>query len=58
MRIKNGTKITWNFSLNVIGNSSDATNFPHKLLLTNTQVSRIRTAFANGWSTNIKFSKT
>ena len=43
--------------MNVAGDSNDANNFPHKLLLT-TQVSKIRKAFANGWSANIKFSKT
>ena len=39
--------------------SSDETNFLHKLLLlTDTQVSKIRKAFANGSSANIKISKT
>ena len=42
----------------MVGDSNDETNFSHKLLLTYTQVSRIRTAFANGLSDNIKFSKT
>ena len=42
----------------MIGNSNDETNFPHKILLTDTQVSKIRKAFANGSSVNIKFSKT
>ena len=38
---------------------NDKTEFPHKLLLTDTtQVSRIRKAFANGLSANIKLSKT
>ena len=41
----------------MIGNSNDETNFQHKLLLANTQVSRICKAFANGSSANIKFSK-
>ena len=41
----------------MIDYSNDKTNFLHKLL-TNTQVSRIRKAFANGSSANIKFSKT
>ena len=41
----------------MIGNSNDETNFPHKLLLTDTKVSKIFKAFANGWSANIKFSK-
>ena len=33
-------------------------NFLYKLLLTNTQVSRLPKAFANGSSANIKLSKT
>ena len=33
-------------------------NFPHKLLLTNSQVSRLCKAFANGSSANLKLSKT
>ena len=41
-RIKNGTEATSKLSSNVVGNSNDETKFPHKLLLTNTQVSRIR----------------
>ena len=40
------------------GSSNDETNFPHELLLTDTQVSKIRKAFANGSSADIKFSKT
>ena len=42
----------------MIGSSSYETNFLHKLLLTDTQVSNIRKAFANGSLANIKFSKT
>ena len=42
----------------MIGKSNDEHNFPHKLLLTNTQISRLRKAFANGSSANIKLSKT
>ena len=34
--MKNGTQVTWNFSSNVIGNSNDESNFPLKLILTNT----------------------
>ena len=56
--IKNNTQVTINFSSNVIGESSDETNFPYKLLLTNTQVSKICKASANGLSANVKFSKT
>ena len=33
-------------------------NFPHKLLLTNTQVSNLYTAFSNNSSAHINFSKT
>ena len=36
----------------------DETNFPHKLLLTNRQVSNLRKAFANHLSADIKLSKT
>ena len=39
----------------MIGDSKG--NFPHELLLTNRQVSRIRKAFANNSSIEIKFSK-
>ena len=41
----------------MVGNSDDKTNFPHKLLITNGQVSNLRKASANHTSTNIKFSK-
>ena len=43
---------------NVIGDSSDENDFPHKLLLTNEKVSKLRKAFTNGSSANIKLSKT
>ena len=36
--IKNETEVTLNLLPNSIGNSNDKTNFPHKLLLTDTQV--------------------
>ena len=42
---------------NIIGNSNDETNFPHKLL-TNGQVSNLRQASASYSSTDIKLSKT
>ena len=42
----------------MIGDSNDKGNFPHKLLLTDRQVSSIRKAFANNSSVDIKFSKT
>ena len=46
------------FFSNVVGDSNDENNFPHKILLTNTQGSRLRKAFGNGLSANIKLSKT
>ena len=45
-------------SSNVVGDSTDENNFLHKLLLTNTQVSNLLKAFANGSSANMKLSKT
>ena len=36
--IKDDTEITLKISLNVVGDSNDESNFPQKLLLTNTQV--------------------
>ena len=42
----------------MVGGYNDKTNFPCKLFLTNTQVSRIRKAFAFGSSANITFSAT
>ena len=56
--IKNGTKVTLNLSLNVIGDFNDVANFPHKLLLTDTQASRFRKTSVNNSSAHIKFSKT
>ena len=56
-KITDGTLITLNLSSNAVGESNDETNFPHKLLLTNTQVSKTCNAFTNGSSANIKFSK-
>ena len=41
----------------MIGNSNDETNFPHRLLLTNRQVTNLRKAFANQSLTDIKLSK-
>ena len=38
---KDGPGITLKLSSNVVGTSNDDTNFPHKLLLINTQVFRL-----------------
>ena len=54
--IKNETEVVLRLSSYMIGNNEN--NFPHKLLLTNRQVSNLRKAFANNSTTNIKLSKT
>ena len=54
---KNETDVILRLSSNMIGNSDDETNFPHKLLLTNRQVANLRKSFANHTPTDIKFSK-
>ena len=41
----------------MIGNSNDETDFPHELLLANTQVANLRNVFENNLSTDIKLSK-
>ena len=56
--IKNNTEVSLKISSNVIGDPNDENNFPRKLLLTNTKVSRLCKAFANNSSANIKLSKT
>ena len=55
--VKIGTDVILRLSSNMIGNSDDESNFPHKLLLTNRQVANLRKAFANHTSTDIKLSK-
>ena len=55
--IKKETDVVLRLSSNMIGNSSDNTNFPHELLLTNRQVTNIRKAFADNLSADTKFSK-
>ena len=54
--IKNETEVVLRLSSNMIGDNE--TNFPHKLLLTNRQVTNLRKAFANHSSDNVKLSKT
>ena len=55
---KNETEVVLRLASNMIVNSDDETNFPHKLILTNRQVANFRKAFANNLSANIKLSKT
>ena len=52
------TQCNFKTSSNLVSDSNDENNFPHKLLLTNTQVSRLCKVFANDSSVNIKLSKT
>ena len=56
--IENETDVVLRLSLNMIGNLDDESNFLHKLLLTNRQVTTLRKAFANHKSADIKLSKT
>ena len=54
--IKNETEVILRLSSNMIGDNE--TDFSHKLLLTNRQVSNPRKDFANHSSADIKLSKT
>ena len=53
---KNGTEVILKLSSDAVGD--DENNFLSRLLLTNTQVSKLSRAFANNSSANIKLSKT
>ena len=55
---KHCTKVDLKLSSNFVGHSNDGNNFPHKLLLTNTQGLKLRKAFLNDSSANIELSKT
>ena len=44
---KNKTEVILRLSSNIIGDSDDETNFPHKLFLTNRQVANLRKVLAN-----------
>ena len=56
--IKNKTEVVLRLSSNMIGNSNDEINFPHKLLVTDRQVANLCNTFGNNSSTDIKLSKT
>ena len=45
--VKNGTEVTLKLSSNVVGDSNNENIFPDKLLLTNTQVSKLHKALSN-----------
>ena len=51
-RMINCTEVTLKLSSNVVGDSNDENNFPY-----NTQVSKLRKAFVNNSSANIKLIK-
>ena len=55
--IKNETEVVLRLLLKMIDDSSDETNFPHKLLLTDRQVLSICKPFVDHSSADIKFSK-
>ena len=55
---KNETDVALRLSSNMIGNSDDETNFPHKLFLIIRQVTNLCKAFAKHTSTDIELSKT
>ena len=53
-RINNGTEVTLKLSSNLAGESNDENNFSHKLLLTNTQVSKLHKVFASNSSATLR----
>ena len=55
--IKNGTDAVLRLSSNIVDNSNNETNFPHKLLLTNRKILSRTKAFVNYKSFEIKLSK-
>ena len=55
--IKKGTKVTSKIWSNDVGDSTDESNFLHKLLLTYTQIWKVRQALANNSSADVKLSK-
>ena len=55
--IKSKTDVILRLSSNMVGNSNNETNFPHRLLLTNRQILSLIKAFNNHKSADIKFSK-
>ena len=56
--IKTGIEITRKILSNVVGDSNDENAFPNKLMLSNTEVSKLHKAFPNTFSANIKLTKT
>ena len=46
--MKNGTEVNLNLRSNLIKSFNYEINFPHKLFLTDTEVSKVHKAFENG----------
>ena len=55
--IKYGTVVNLKISSNVVDDSNDENNFLYKLLLTTTQISKLRKVFANNFSANKNYQK-
>ena len=56
--IQNDTEVTLKLSSNLFSDSSDETDSPHKILLANTEVSRLWKDFVNNSLANVTLSKT
>ena len=57
-KLKNDAEVILKISSNFVCDFNDENDFPHKLLLANTQASELCKAFANGSPANITLSKT
>ena len=52
--LTNATEVTAKLSSNLFGDSNDGSKFLHNMLVINAQVLRLRKAFANNFSANVK----
>ena len=57
-KLKNGAEVILKNSSNLVCDFNDENDFPHKLLLAITKVSKLCKAFANGSPANTTLSKT
>ena len=55
--IENNGEVTFQIPSSVFGDPKGDNNFPHKLLLTNTQVSKLRKPFANNDQLKFNYQK-
>ena len=58
MNLEEEKETTWDFYPVTVGDFNEEINFPHKLLLTNGQVSKLCKYLVNNLSANIKLSTT